>query len=128
MDNKIQLLFVYNADSGAFNKLADMAHKIFSPDTYSCALCSITHGIFQEKEQWRTFVASLPLACRFVHRDEFLLQHPEFQGQLPAIFQASADTLRVCLSADQLKSCHDIQDLQKLITMHCINQLENSTQ
>jgi len=28
-----QLVFVYNADSGMFNTLTDIAHKVFSPKT-----------------------------------------------------------------------------------------------
>ena len=35
------LVFVYNADSGVFNALADAAHKIFSPRTYACNLCAL---------------------------------------------------------------------------------------
>ena len=125
MGTEIQLLFVYNADSGAFNVLADIGHKIFSPGTYSCALCTITHGVFREKEQWRSFVASLPVECIFLHRDEFLHQHSGFEGQLPGVFLRKADRLIPCLSAEQLKSCRDIPDLQQLIHTHCINKPED---
>ncbi|WP_457670335.1 hypothetical protein [Thiolapillus sp.] len=123
-----QLLFVYNADSGAFNTLADIGHKIFSPATYACALCAITHGIFREKAQWRSFVASLPLKCIFLHRGEFLRQHPRCQEPLPAVFLQTADGLTCCLSADTLRSCRNLQDLQRLIYTHCINEPEDSSQ
>ncbi len=33
MDSGVTLLFVYNADSGFFNTLADTGHKLFSPTT-----------------------------------------------------------------------------------------------
>ncbi len=125
MSSKTQLLFVYNADSGAFNTLADIGHKIFSPDTYNCALCAITHGIFREKEQWRSFVASLPLECMFLHRDEFIRQYPEFQGPFPCVFLRTKEGLVPCLTADILTSCQNMQDLQKLISIHCINQPED---
>ncbi|WP_456379741.1 hypothetical protein [Thiolapillus sp.] len=128
MGTQTQLLFVYNADSGAFNTLADIGHKIFSPGTYSCALCAITHGIFQEKEEWRSFAASLPLECVFLHRDEFLRQHPDCQEQLPAVFLHTADGLAPCLSAHKLKSCRGMEDLQQLILTHCINEPEDSSQ
>lgn len=127
MSTQTQLLFVYNADSGAFNTLADIGHKIFSPGTYSCALCAITHSIFREKEQWRSFVASLPVECIFLHRNKFLHQHPGFQGQLPGVFLHTTGRLTPCLSAEQLKSCHDMQDLQQLIYTHCINEPEESS-
>ena len=31
-----KIIFVYNADSGLVNGLIDWAHKIVSPETYSC--------------------------------------------------------------------------------------------
>jgi hypothetical protein len=40
----MKLLFVYNADSGLFNSIAEAAHKIVSPQTYRCDLCRITYG------------------------------------------------------------------------------------
>ncbi len=46
------LLFVYNADSGFFNLAADIARKIFSPQTYDCNLCAITHDAFAMKNDW----------------------------------------------------------------------------
>ena len=51
-----RLLFVYNADSGLFNTLTDIAHKMLSPKTYTCNLCAITHGLFSEKEEWKEFI------------------------------------------------------------------------
>jgi len=33
--SRVELLFVYNADSGLFNSVADAAHKILAPSTYS---------------------------------------------------------------------------------------------
>ena len=42
--SRVELLFVYNADTGLFNTVADAAHKILSPSTYSCNLCKVTYG------------------------------------------------------------------------------------
>jgi hypothetical protein len=47
MQIKISLVFVYNADSGVFNTLSDIAHKIFSPETYACNLCALTPHEFR---------------------------------------------------------------------------------
>ncbi|MCF7977351.1 hypothetical protein U5801_08255 [Lamprobacter modestohalophilus] len=44
-----ELIFVYNADTGLFNQLADAAHKAFSADTYACNLCRVTYGLLTEK-------------------------------------------------------------------------------
>ncbi|WP_457666067.1 hypothetical protein [Thiolapillus sp.] len=127
MNPRTRLLFVYNADSGAFNTLADMGHKLFSPQTYSCSLCAITHGVFREKTRWRQFVASLPVTCDFLHRDEFQKSHPERQDSFPAVFLVKGKKITPCLSAEQLKSCQDMQDLETLISSHCINPTEDSS-
>lgn len=54
-----QLVFVYNADSGLFNTVTDIAHKIISPSTYSCQLCTLTHSYFSVKKDWTDFLAEL---------------------------------------------------------------------
>ena len=43
---KTENYFVYNADGDVFSLVGDFAHKIFSPKTYNCNLCAITHGNF----------------------------------------------------------------------------------
>ena len=63
MNSENRLLFVYNADSGLFNTMADIGHKIFSPQTYSCLLCALTHGYFRERDEWRRFVDDNPVLC-----------------------------------------------------------------
>ena len=70
------LLFVYNADSGFFNTLADIGHKLFSPATYPCQLCAITHGVLAERGAWRDFIGALDLPCEFLHRDQFQARFP----------------------------------------------------
>ncbi len=45
----MDLIFVYNADSGKLNVLFDVGHKIVSPGTYKCDLCTLTHGTFTER-------------------------------------------------------------------------------
>ncbi|MDX1335126.1 MAG: hypothetical protein R3312_05025, partial [Gammaproteobacteria bacterium] len=94
-----KLLFVYNADSGLFNTLGDIGHKIFSPETYSCNLCAISHGYFSEKKEWRQFIESLPVSCEFLHRDEFLRIYPHIQSDLPAVFRLERETIEQCLDA-----------------------------
>lgn len=125
MSSKPRLLFVYNADSGTFNALADMGHKLFSPQTYACSLCAITHGVFREKAQWQRFIMSLPIACDFQHRDEFREDNPDRQDTLPAIFWVHNEKITPCLSAEALESCSNMKDLETLILNHCIASLEN---
>ncbi len=67
----MRMLFVYNADSGRLNSWLDIGHKLLSPDTYSCNLCSLTHGLLTEREEWRNYRESASDELVFLHRDEF---------------------------------------------------------
>lgn len=119
MSAMANLLFVYNADTGLFNTLADIGHKIFSPQTYQCDLCMLTHGIFSEREEWRAFVEQLPLEARFLHRDEFRREFPEIDVPLPAVFIQQDGETRVCVSARSLQDCDSLAQLEELIRIAC---------
>ena len=118
--SRVELLFVYNADSGLFNSMADAAHKILSPSTYSCNLCKVTYGWFTERSQWRSFVESLDAQCSFLHRDELQRRHPELSGEpLPAVFRVVDGKAGQCIDADTLNSCADLDALIALIRERC---------
>lgn len=113
------LMFVYNADSGLFNTMADIGHKIFSPETYECALCALTHGYFKERGEWREFVEGLGAECQFLHRDEFVKRYPQVSQDLPAVFVLREDGPVCCADADAIMSCEDLAALKALIRQHC---------
>jgi hypothetical protein len=115
------LLFVYNADSGLFNTLGDIGHKLFSPNTYPCQLCAITHGVFAERAEWRAFVESLDVPCEFLHRDQFRSRFPGITAPLPAIFRLIDGEPRVCAEAAALSGCSGLPDLIALIRRDCAN-------
>ena len=118
------LLFVYNADAGLFNTLADIGHKIFSPDTYQCDLCMLTHGYFSERSEWRNFIESLGIEANFLHRDEFRRNFPEMDVPLPAVFLQQKGATRVCIDARSLHDCQNLDDLENLINVACKQALE----
>lgn len=118
-----KLIFAYNADSGLFNTLADIGHKIFSPGTYRCDLCMLTHGLFSEREEWREFVAQLPIETRFMHRDEFRQEFPQADVPLPAVFLQRDGRLALCVSARSLHDCKDLDELKNLIELACNGEL-----
>lgn len=116
-----ELLFVYNADSGLFNAMADAAHKVFSPQTYACNLCKVTYGLMTEKRAWRRFIEDLDVDARFLHRDELRQRFPELDIQLPAVLRRSGDeALEVCIAAEALNRCQSIDDLTALVREHCL--------
>lgn len=121
-----QLLFVYNADSGLFNTLADIGHKLFSPATYPCALCAITHGLLAERAEWRAFIESLGAGCEFLHRDQFHARFPDIEVALPAIFRLHDGRPRPCADAAAIGACLGVADLRALICQDCPQDLDDS--
>ena len=77
------LLFVYNATSGKLNSLLDAAHKMLNPDTYSCELCAITHGVFKEDALWKAFRNKNPDRLKFMYKDVF---ESKFKPPLPILW------------------------------------------
>lgn len=114
-----KLIFVYNADSGLFNTLADIGHKIFSPKTYACGLCILTHGYFKQRTSWRSFIESLPIESVFMHRDEFQQSYRHIKSPLPAVFIQQGDEVKLCVTAASLGECQNLEDLQNLIRLAC---------
>ncbi len=110
-----KLLFVYNADSGFFNTLSDIAHKITSPDTYACQLCQLTHGHFTMKSQWRQFVDETNVDCVFFHRDEFIEQYGQRDVDLPAIFIDTDQGIELLINKQKIESIETVDELIDLV-------------
>ena len=111
------LVFVYNADSGLFNTLADIGHKIFSPTTYQCDLCQLTHGYFTEQKTWRSFVDDLPITTEYLHRDQFRHQFPHLKSPLPAVYLREGDCMKLCVTSASLHDCQNLDELKNLIVL-----------
>ena len=113
------LVFVYKADSGLFNTLSDIAHKTFSPDTYECDLCAITHGPLRMHQEWKRFIAQLDLPCEFLHRDELAQRYGLRDIELPAVYRRQGELLTPCLDAAAIAACADIEDLKTRLSRAC---------
>lgn len=113
------LLFVYNADSGLFNTVTDIAHKVFSPETYQCDLCALTHGYFSVKEQWQSFINELGVPCEFLHRNQLDSVSGIDATQLPAIYRRHAGEWKICLPKGEIAECEDIPALKQKIVEGC---------
>jgi len=112
---KRTLVFVYNADSGVFNALSDLAHKTFSPQTYSCNLCAITYSAFGMRKEWKQFLESLDLEKEFLHSDELKQRYGIEAPRLPAVFKKAQGGLKLYIDADAINECKSIADLKGLI-------------
>ena len=109
------LVFVYNADSGVFNALADAAHKIFSPRTYQCNLCALTHSAVRMRGEWKRFLDGLDRPLEFLHADELKARYGVTGVPLPAIFRGDGESLEVLIGADSINACRTLADLERLI-------------
>ena len=112
---KPDLVFVYNADSGVFNALSDLAHKILSPKSYQCNLCALTFSPLGMRNDWKEFLESLDRPLEFLHRDELKKRYRMENIHFPAIFTRSDDHLEVWIDAESLNACRSLENLKNLI-------------
>lgn len=109
-----KLIFVYNAGSGKLNALMDSLHKVVNPSTYSCKLCELTYGSFQEKKAWRDFRKNLEVETEFLHKDEFQKLYASKFGhkfEFPIVLALTQNGLEVLMSTKELESITEVQDL-----------------
>ena len=105
-----ELIFVYNAESGKVNAAFDIAHKIISPTTYNCSLCSLTFDTFSENKQWREFRDSSKTKMTFLHRDEFESEF-DVKYEYPVVLTNTDDAIAVLLSADIINGFTNVSEL-----------------
>jgi hypothetical protein len=117
MDKNSGLVFVYNADRGFFNMMADISHKVLSPSTYPCNLCALTHGAFSMRKEWREFLAKIKPPLTFMHRDEFRKEF-KLEDDLPAIYiqDLRTEELRPFIAAATLKTLTGLENLKQMIS------------
>ncbi len=109
------LVFVYNADSGLFNTMSDIAHKTFAPETYSCNLCAITYGTFVMRAEWKQFLESLGYGMEFLYRNQLQEHYSITDADLPAVFLKLGGNVEVLITASEINSCKSIEVLRQLI-------------
>ena len=109
----MKILFVYNADKGLMNRLFDIGHKLIRPETYSCQLCSITHDLLREKNEWTQYRNLSNHELEFLHRDEFLKKYPANVGQtFPVILKTIEDNqIEVLISTEAINQISSIEEL-----------------
>lgn len=110
-----KIIFIYNAKSGKINSLLDIAHKLISPKTYQCKLCSITHNTFSENEQWKQFRETTKLPLEFLHSDEFEVRYEPIETKYPVIVLEENEKLREWISKIELEKIENTEALIRLI-------------
>ncbi len=110
-----KFIFVYNADSGLFNTVTDIAHKILSPKTYSCNLCALTHGHFKVRDVWVRYLQQAQAEFEFLHKDEFEKRYMQQGSKWPAIFEDRAGKLQILFAKEEINKIKNIEQLIDLM-------------
>lgn len=113
-----RLIFVFSAGSGTFNAMLDSAKKLLQ--LKGCALCTITHGLAGEKDEWKSCREELGIPVDYVHSDEI---GPELEAaterRLPCVVAVSGEDLVLLLAPDVLERCRgDVADLKGRLRVH----------
>lgn len=109
----MKLTFIYNANSGKVNAWMDIGHKLISPETYSCNLCAMTHGIFAEREEWKQYRSNSQTEMEFLHKDEFEKQYPEKNMfTYPIILKSEQDgDFEIFMNTEEVDKIRDLEEL-----------------
>lgn len=117
-----KLIFIYNADAGLINTALDIAHKVLSPDTYSCNLCMLTHDTFAERTAWKAFRESFPISMEFLHKDEYeqKLNEPSLDESkktysYPIILKEDQGQIDIFIDTVELNQIKDVNHLIRSI-------------
>ena len=96
----------------------DTVHKVLSPDTYDCNLCSITFGMFTENVNWKEFRTNAAVDMDFLHKDEFEKEYASKYGHkftYPIVLVAAAGELEVMINTEELNTLEDVNSLISLV-------------
>lgn len=104
-----RVIFIYNADAGRLAAMLDSVKKAAGSEQ-ACSLCSITHGLFAEKENWADVDRSLGVATEYFHRDDMAEPASSFVRDqdlgLPVILlENDTGSLAVAVNSDALQNC-----------------------
>ena len=88
-------------------------HKIVSPESYKCNLCSLTHGNFTERKEWKHFKESTSLDLVFLHKDEFEQEYGK-RFSYPIVLRRDKG-LEVFISTEELNEIASPKQLIELV-------------
>ena len=120
-----KLIFVYAAGSGKLNALMDSAKKLLSLN--GCSLCSITHGLAGEKNEWKNCQEEFGVPIDYLHNDEIPLHLDSIiAGRLPCILAVTGNHIKMLLTPEVLdRAKGSVGDLKgRLYTHASMNQLK----
>ena len=108
----LTIQFIYNAQSGKLNALFDIAHKVLSPQTYSCDLCQITHDAFTENAAFTALKSRHPI--ELFHIDEYEARYPA-EDHYPVIVVRRKGEIVQRVSRERIGQLRSVDDLKSLV-------------
>jgi len=107
------LVFVWNADAGMLNALRDSLHKWISPETYSCKLCALTHGLSSARREWKDFLRDFERPAYFYYRDTFQDTGIQFDFSMPypMVLELHKGHWFPLLTAEDFKEISSLEEL-----------------
>ena len=108
----IELIFIYNAKSGIGNAFIDWAHKIISPKTYDCNLCSITYNNLGKEIKWKEFLNNINAHSRFYYIDHLKeLDFVDEKTELPCVFINEKDEFKLIINSHEMTAFDNVDQL-----------------
>lgn len=111
----MELIFVYNAKQGIANKLFDAGHKLFSPSTYACELCSLSHHAFGARASWKKFLNETQIPIRVMYQDGFEKEFKE-KLQFPVVLTHDSSGICCILDKNEIRQFNDLDEM--LVSIH----------
>ncbi|NLK26486.1 MAG: hypothetical protein GX307_07950 [Euryarchaeota archaeon] len=109
------IVFVYNIDSHLISEARDYFTRLSSAHAHRCHLVFLTHHAMGMKTEWKEFISGLGIPVEFLHRDEFMDRYPHIMTEHPVILQQVRGDLSVLLTAQEIRSCTTMKELEKAI-------------
>lgn len=115
-----KIVLVYNASAGVLNALLDSTKKLLSVN--GCSLCRITHGLFGEKDEWKTCQESLGVEVAYLHRDELEPALAKLVGDsLPCVVAETKSGRQILMGPEVLSRCGNrVEDFKGRLHHHAV--------
>lgn len=113
-----RLILVYAADSGTLAAVVDSAKKLLK--LQGCTLCTITHGVLGEKDEWKDCKTELGVPVDYLHRDELDEAMRRLVGDaLPCVVAEAGGERVLLLDPGVLSRCRaSVAELKGKILWH----------
>ncbi len=112
--NDTKIIFVYNANGGAYNSLLDYGKKYITPSKYDCELCMVSYGPFGMKKDWKQFTQKLGSPVVFLHKDEFAKRYT-VKTSYPAMIKRTNGKYKVLLDKKDFQKIKTLDDLKQAV-------------